>query len=184
MSQRENYGAWFASVNVKFLEKAGARVVPITVDETDEYYENIFKNINGLYLAGGCGKFVCSKYAKTIRRFIKWSKEAAENGGYFPIWGACLGLEHVVVEECNLNPDLRFQKMPCDIKGAIDTVLISTEPVHGSLQFVRGPDFDNSLVQLALTTYITFLRFRMPHRVFKWSQLGCCKLENEILKKA
>lgn len=38
---------------VKFLEQAGARVVPIFVHRDKEYYQNMFNMTNGLLIPGG-----------------------------------------------------------------------------------------------------------------------------------
>lgn len=38
---------------VKFVESAGARVVPILINQTDEYYERMFNYTNGILWPGG-----------------------------------------------------------------------------------------------------------------------------------
>lgn len=47
-SSIKKYGSsYIAASYIKYLESAGARVVPILVNQTDEYYGNIFKSLNG-----------------------------------------------------------------------------------------------------------------------------------------
>ena len=75
----------------------GNRVVPILLEQRDEYYENIYRNINGLLLPGGGACLMTSHFAKTATKFMIWSKEAANLGQYFPIWGTCLGFEQMFV---------------------------------------------------------------------------------------
>ena len=48
-----NSTTYIGASYVKFLESAGARVVPIFIDRKDSYYENMFQHTNGLLLPGG-----------------------------------------------------------------------------------------------------------------------------------
>ena len=55
---------FFDSTYVKFLEQAGARVVPIYANGDQEYYEKMFNLTNGILLPGGSALYgVSSKYA-------------------------------------------------------------------------------------------------------------------------
>ncbi|XP_069387608.1 gamma-glutamyl hydrolase-like isoform X2 [Paralichthys olivaceus] len=73
--QRTTAGSsYIAASYVKFLESAGARVVPVRVNLTEEEYTEIFNSINGLVLPGG---------------------EANDASDYFPIWGSCLGFQQL-----------------------------------------------------------------------------------------
>ena len=81
---------------MKFIEAAGARVVPILTEESDEYYEKVYNCINGLLLPGGGQSLATSSYAKLATKFMAWSRKTSENGGYFPIWGTCLGFEQMI----------------------------------------------------------------------------------------
>jgi len=73
------------------------RVVPILLEQSENYYEKIFENINGLLLPGGGACLKTSNWAKTATKFMIWSKKEADLGGYFPIWGTCLGFEQMFV---------------------------------------------------------------------------------------
>ena len=48
---------FFDSAYVKFLEQAGARVVPIFVDRDQSYFEKMFNLTNGILLPGGAAHF-------------------------------------------------------------------------------------------------------------------------------
>ncbi|XP_071446441.1 gamma-glutamyl hydrolase-like isoform X2 [Hetaerina americana] len=48
-----NYTSYIAASYVKFLEGAGARVVPIRINLSDDYYENIVNSVNGVLFPGG-----------------------------------------------------------------------------------------------------------------------------------
>ena len=41
---------------VKWIESAGARVVPVMTDQEPEYYERLMHSINGLLFPGGGGR--------------------------------------------------------------------------------------------------------------------------------
>uniref|UniRef100_A0A674K495 folate gamma-glutamyl hydrolase n=1 Tax=Terrapene triunguis TaxID=2587831 RepID=A0A674K495_9SAUR len=69
------YGrSYIAASYVKFIESAGARVVPIRV----------------LFPGGGVS-LKTSEYARIARIFYKKALKANDKGDYFPVWGTCLG---------------------------------------------------------------------------------------------
>ncbi|CAM1302608.1 GGH (predicted) [Pycnogonum litorale] len=72
---------------------AGARVVPIKLDETDEYYTKLFYSINGVLIPGGAQYLNGTPYSETCRKIYNLAVEANDRGDYFPIWGTCLGFE-------------------------------------------------------------------------------------------
>ncbi|XP_033630319.1 gamma-glutamyl hydrolase-like [Asterias rubens] len=87
--------AWLAAAYVKLLESAGARVVPILVDQPDEYYQKMFNSLNGVVLPGGGQPDIMnSSYGKAGRLFYEMSiKSFDENEDYFLVWGECLGIQ-------------------------------------------------------------------------------------------
>ena len=48
-----NYTTYIAASYVKYLESAGARVLPVFTDMPDIYYEKVFNYTNGLLIPGG-----------------------------------------------------------------------------------------------------------------------------------
>ncbi|GIZ01035.1 gamma-glutamyl hydrolase [Caerostris extrusa] len=62
---------------VKFIEAAGARVVPIWIRQPVSYYEDIMSKINGILF------LVVATFSEAMN----------DNGDFFPIWGTCLGFE-------------------------------------------------------------------------------------------
>ena len=52
-----SYKSYIAASYVKFVESGGARVVPVLIDQPDEYYQMIFNSTNGLVLPGGTQEF-------------------------------------------------------------------------------------------------------------------------------
>ncbi|XP_035914391.1 gamma-glutamyl hydrolase A-like isoform X1 [Anopheles stephensi] len=90
----EGYDSYIAASYVKFVEGAGARVVPIWINQPADYYENIMSNLNGVLLPGGATWFNQSNgYADAGRHIYDIAVQYNENGDYFPVWGTCLGFE-------------------------------------------------------------------------------------------
>ncbi|KAM9970151.1 hypothetical protein ACTFIR_001996 [Dictyostelium discoideum] len=82
---------------VKYVESAGARVVPIFYNQDDESLTTIFGQINGILLPGGDVDFKTEiQYVKTLTLIWDYVLDANLNGDYFPLWGTCLGLEEIV----------------------------------------------------------------------------------------
>ena len=78
---------------VKFLEGAGARVVPLPTSLSEEELKELFTKINGVLLPGGTCAFQTSKYYQHAALLFKWAVKAMQTGDYFPIWGTCMGFE-------------------------------------------------------------------------------------------
>ncbi|XP_005392230.1 PREDICTED: gamma-glutamyl hydrolase [Chinchilla lanigera] len=86
---------YIAASYVKYLESAGARVVPIRLNLTNAEYEELFKSINGILLPGGGSDLETSDYSKVSKIFYKLSKQSFDDGDHFPVWGTCLGFEEL-----------------------------------------------------------------------------------------
>ena len=79
---------YMAASYVKWLELAGARVMPLSYSATDDEVDAAFAQVNGaLFMGGG------AKLPPAARRL--WTNAVAANarGDTFPVWGTCLGFE-------------------------------------------------------------------------------------------
>ncbi|XP_075872204.1 gamma-glutamyl hydrolase [Nelusetta ayraudi] len=94
---KPNHTMYIAASYVKFLESAGARVVPIKVDQTLEEYKRLFHSLNGILFPGGSANITSSSYQRAAQIFYTLAIEANKKGDYFPLWGTCLGFEQLVV---------------------------------------------------------------------------------------
>uniref|UniRef100_A0AAX7TL47 folate gamma-glutamyl hydrolase n=1 Tax=Astatotilapia calliptera TaxID=8154 RepID=A0AAX7TL47_ASTCA len=88
--------AYIAASYVKFLESAGARVVPVMINQTLEDYKTLFNSINGILYPGGGVSIVSSGYERAAKIFYELAIEANKRGDYFPVWGTCLGFEQLM----------------------------------------------------------------------------------------
>ncbi|XP_017760022.1 PREDICTED: chitobiosyldiphosphodolichol beta-mannosyltransferase-like isoform X2 [Eufriesea mexicana] len=90
----DRYHSYIAASYVKFIEGAGARVVPIWIGKNESYYRNILNNINGVLWPGGATLFDNDDgYADAGYLIYKIARRMNKNGDYFPIFGICLGFE-------------------------------------------------------------------------------------------
>ncbi|XP_015267192.1 PREDICTED: gamma-glutamyl hydrolase [Gekko japonicus] len=90
-SFQKHGSSYIAASYVKFIESAGARVVPIRLNRSDEEYNKIFHSINGILYPGGGADLKTSEFSRVAKIFYDKALEANEKGDYFPIWGTCLG---------------------------------------------------------------------------------------------
>ncbi|XP_051267278.1 gamma-glutamyl hydrolase [Dicentrarchus labrax] len=94
-SPKPDQTVYIAASYVKFLESAGARVVPVMINQTLEEYKALFNSINGILYPGGGASIISSGYERTAKIFYELAIEANKKGDYFPVWGTCLGFEQL-----------------------------------------------------------------------------------------
>ncbi|XP_019122532.2 gamma-glutamyl hydrolase [Larimichthys crocea] len=94
-SPKPNQSSYIAASYVKFLESAGARVVPVMINQTLEEYKTLFNSINGILYPGGGVSIISSGYERAAKIFYDLAIEANKRGDYFPVWGTCLGFEQL-----------------------------------------------------------------------------------------
>lgn len=98
--------SYFGASYVKFIESAGARVIPIHYDQDFDSLKKQFLQINGLLFPGGGSNLFIDEskmegFANVTlasKYLIELAIEANKNGDYFPVWGTCLGLEMIVMD--------------------------------------------------------------------------------------
>ena len=84
---------YIAASYVKYLEAAGARVVPINFYNTDEEMESILSKVNGIFFPGGGAEI-----PKAALKSFDYIKNANDNGDFMPLWGTCMGFQWLL--EC------------------------------------------------------------------------------------
>ncbi|XP_049808938.1 gamma-glutamyl hydrolase B-like [Schistocerca nitens] len=88
-------GSYIAASYVKFVEGGGARVVPVRIGQTRDYYRAVMRQINGVLLPGGGADDFDRPggYGEAGAHIYEVAKEMNRQGDYFPLWGTCLGME-------------------------------------------------------------------------------------------
>ena len=84
---------------VKFMEAAGARVVPLVWNEPAEVTMDKLSKLDGVLFPGGDNEYL--EYGgKIIERIMQYNDE----GHFYPAWGTCLGYESLITWASS-NPD-------------------------------------------------------------------------------
>lgn len=113
-SLRKHGDAYIAASYVKYIESAGARVVPVLVNQTDLYYDMIFNSVNGLLIpGGGQNDLLNSGIGLAGKYFYDRAIKSHDAGDYFPIWGTCLGFE--ILTMLTTGQDLRAAVKAIDV---------------------------------------------------------------------
>jgi len=83
------------STHVKYLEAAGARVMPIDYTRPTEELNYMLSQINGLYIPGDSKSLVEEgniEFTQSIRKMLKWAQlHNEEEGLHFPVFGVGYG---------------------------------------------------------------------------------------------
>ncbi|XP_043845431.1 gamma-glutamyl hydrolase-like [Dromiciops gliroides] len=137
---------YIAASYVKYLESAGARVVPIRLTLSKKKYIKLFHSINGILFPGGRDNLQTSKYHNVAQLFYEKALEANEKGDYFPIWGTCLGFEELTV----LTSGKKL--LTLTRTNGIALPLDFTDAVHESRMF---QNFSSDLIQALATEPLT-----------------------------
>ncbi|EGC36406.1 hypothetical protein DICPUDRAFT_31892 [Dictyostelium purpureum] len=89
---------YLAASYVKYIESAGARVVPILYDTDIKSLTSLFNSINGILFPGGGVDFDnATVYTNTIQSIWQLVIESNNNGDYFPLWGTCMGFQELAL---------------------------------------------------------------------------------------
>ncbi|XP_057646546.1 gamma-glutamyl hydrolase [Chionomys nivalis] len=166
--EMRNLGKYYIAASyVKYLESAGARVVPIRLDLSLTQYTELFRSINGILFPGGSASISHSEYSSTARIFFNKAIESYDDGDYFPVWGTCLG----------------FEELAFLVSGESLLTLTNTVSVPLPLNFtegaLRGRMFRNFPAELLVSLALEPLTANFH----KWSLSVKNFTENEKLKK-
>ena len=109
---------------VTWIGQAGGRVLPILLNQPNDYYRRVFEKTNGILFPGG-NQGIQPSDIYTEEGEILWNlaKEANDRGDYFPIWGTCLGFEELAVLETG--------------SGEVISLDVTAENLALPLQFTR-----------------------------------------------
>lgn len=137
-SDLTHYGEYYLPATyVKFIESAGARVVPIFVDEDDTYYDDLFKSINGMLLPGGGldEDLITSGYGKAGAKIYNMAKKYYDDcKDSFPIWGTCQGFELLATLAAN-------ESILVPLKASDENLNLNIEKGYDSRILGNAPDW-------------------------------------------
>ncbi|KAF7822609.1 gamma-glutamyl hydrolase 2-like [Senna tora] len=83
--------SYIAASYVKFVESAGARVIPLIYNEPQQNLDKKLELVNGVLFTGGWAK--TGLYFETVEQIFKKVLEKNDGGEHLPLYGICLGFE-------------------------------------------------------------------------------------------
>ena len=86
---------------VKFIESAGARVVPLIMGELEDVTMEKLSKLDGVLFPGGDGDY--DVYGgKIISKIMEYN----DNGHFYPAWGTCLGYDYMMIWASSVREDV------------------------------------------------------------------------------
>jgi len=85
---------YLAASYVKYIEAAGARVVPVNYYASHADIDSLLTKVNGFFFPGGGSSFPSS--AQYLYDQIKLKNDA---GVYMPLWGTCMGFQWLLIAQ-------------------------------------------------------------------------------------
>ena len=85
-----NKTSYIMKAYVDWVESAGARVVPIILEDDISVNDEKLKKLNGILFPGGAGNY------RDLGDHIYQALVAEnDNGNFYPLWGTCMGFENM-----------------------------------------------------------------------------------------
>lgn len=126
----ESSKSYIAASYVKFVETAGARVVPILINQDKEYYERILSSINGVLFPGGAVAIdQTSGFGRAGKLIYDTAVQMNKDGDVFPLWGTCLGFE-LLMGLAAKGEEIRTR---CMAQNSADHVKLDNDYAEGHL---------------------------------------------------
>ncbi|XP_033338286.2 gamma-glutamyl hydrolase [Megalopta genalis] len=144
------YDSYIAASYIKFVEGAGARVVPIWIGKPKSYYDDILSKINGVLFPGGGSNFDDKYgYGDAAVHIHRIAKQMNDLGNYFPILGICLGFEVLTYAMANRDKQI-FTR--CEAEN-IALPLVFMNDYHESRMF---GNVSNDIIDMLKNEMLTF----------------------------
>ncbi|KAG8068002.1 hypothetical protein GUJ93_ZPchr0005g15827 [Zizania palustris] len=132
--------SYIASSYVKFVESAGARVVPLIYNEPEERILEKLSLVNGVLFTGGSVKN--GPYFETIKKVFQYVLDRNDAGIPFPLFAQCLGFELVCMI---VSKDNNILESFSAINQASTLQFPSYSSLEGSVFERFDPDLINKL---------------------------------------
>ena len=100
---RAGSASCFHSLYVKWVESAGAQVVPIRYDSSADELARLFKSVNAVLFTGGevdvkhTADAQSKKYLETATSLCNMVLAANDAGDHVPLWGSCMGIQTLAI---------------------------------------------------------------------------------------
>ncbi|CAG9770693.1 unnamed protein product [Ceutorhynchus assimilis] len=161
------YDSYIAASYVKYLESAGARVVPIWIGQNEDYYRRVVQYTNGLFFPGGGTYFnETGGYGEAATQLYKIALEYNNKGVYYPVWGTCLGMQVLMYAALSGIKDIRVD---CNLRN-VAVPLDFVEDYKKSRMFRNAPQDIIDILKQQNTTY-NLHRYCLTKSVLKENDL-------------
>eukprot|EP00933_Yihiella_yeosuensis_P078578 TRINITY_DN9016_c2_g1_i1.p1 TRINITY_DN9016_c2_g1~~TRINITY_DN9016_c2_g1_i1.p1 ORF type:complete len:389 (+),score=48.78 TRINITY_DN9016_c2_g1_i1:72-1169(+) len=90
-----NCSSYIPGSYVRWIQQAGARVVPLTISMDDAEFTHVLQHVNGALTIGGFFEMNGTAEPR-VRKIWEHAMTLAEKGESFPIWGTCLGVHDLI----------------------------------------------------------------------------------------
>lgn len=92
--------SYFYASYVKYLEQAGAQVVPIPYDLPYNEIKNLLDQLNGVLFTGGGSELADDKdkltpFGNALNFIVTYVIDQNTHGNYYPLWGTCMGFQAI-----------------------------------------------------------------------------------------
>lgn len=169
----ETNQSYIAASYVKWIESSGARVAPLIFDRPAEELRSIFDASNAIVFPGGDASLSeDSAYFQTLKLLFEWTKDANAVGDYFPLYGACLGLEALAIlvsGNHSILSDTNAQDDPVPLHLATRTAdspfLEYLGPKHVEQALQKPIAYENHAKGLLVDSYYVDQRLRDTFRL-------------------
>ncbi|KAL5564916.1 hypothetical protein UlMin_028080 [Ulmus minor] len=168
--------SYIAASYVKFVESAGARVIPLIYNEPPEILFQKLELVNGVLFTGGWAK--SGLYYEIVQKIFKKVLEKNDAGDHFPLYAICLGFELLTMiiskdrnilepfkasdmastlqftENVNIEGTV-FQRFPPDLLKKLSTDCLVMQNHHYGIspeRFLQNKDLCN-FFQILTTSY-------------------------------
>lgn len=96
----ENLFSYFYASYVKYLEQAGAQVVPIFWYQSQEKLGTLLGKLNGVLFTGGSNELADPKgkltpFGASLDFILNYAIQQNKAGKYYPVWGTCMGFQAI-----------------------------------------------------------------------------------------
>ncbi|GAM18533.1 hypothetical protein SAMD00019534_017080, partial [Acytostelium subglobosum LB1] len=139
---------YIAASYVKFIESAGARVVPILYDMSQDDLKTLLSQLNGVLFPGGGVDLANSPtYYDNLKLIWSFVIESNDNGNPFPLWGTCMGFQ----ELCMLAADNLNILSPFDSENYTIPLNLTAAAQTSRLFSLASPAVMTALTTLPIT---------------------------------
>lgn len=106
--------SYVVTAHIEWLKTHNIEIIPIPYYSKNLH--NYIKKVHGLYLpSGGVFAQTQPEYYYAAKKLIHLAKQQNDMGNYFPVWGACMGFQQMlIVQDGNDNYHDFLQKFDSD----------------------------------------------------------------------